>query len=86
MPWERQVGGAGQEGWLRPQLGRGHTCVPASVGLFPSPLREYWARCNGLSLSSCGWFGQLWLRYEEALCSLGSPVCTVERQVWSVKP
>lgn len=29
--------GIGQEGWLRPWLGRGHTCVPASVGLLPSP-------------------------------------------------
>lgn len=35
VPWESRSG-VGQEGWLRPRLGRGHRHVPALVGLFPS--------------------------------------------------
>lgn len=38
VPWERQIrDGSGRIGGLRPQLGRGHRYVPASVGLFLSP-------------------------------------------------
>lgn len=48
---------------------------------------DYWAKCYGPSLSSCCWFGQLRPRYEEALCSLGSPglsaPCRSRCGVWS---
>lgn len=81
---DRWGGGSGRV--AQASAGQGTHVCPCLCGSFSLPLREYWARCDGPSLSSCRWFGQLRLRYEEALCSLGSPVCTVERQVWSVEP
>lgn len=72
---ERLWEGWGQEGWLRPQVDKGHRCVPASVGLFPSRSggagKAVWLSCSYVAVASVSS-----LRYEEAvsaLCGVGSP-------------